>query len=409
MVSSSHKRCDTTRKQTPGTGYSNLVSHLAAKHPDHAEVFAESHRPGSATLVHHGFIDERTMEIYKWIEWVVMRNHALAEVDDPLTRSMSRLQPVSSKTLLRYMTHVAANIGFKLDGMMGDSFGLMFDGWTCGTMHYVAIYAVFTTDGEREQPLLAISPAEKGQTADAHIEMIATVLGVYHKRLDMVRFCVGDNCNTNQAIATRLGVPLIGCASLRFNLGVARVIAEHQDIVDEVQVLCVALRTPNNSALLREYTDLKALKSNVTRWSSTYKMLKRDLAIRDAAKMISQVEDLVPRPNTHRRIVQLTSQLEELDSVCVQLQGERCSLADVRVLFDAVISKYPVTREYLLADARIVHSPAFESAIVKVLREQRLSTADEEVLLPFKMDTVPPAPVNAKEDFAAVALRQAKR
>lgn len=138
-------------------------------------------------------------------------------------------------------------------------------------------------------------------------------------------------------------------------------------------------------------------------------MRKRDLGIRDAAKMISQVEDLVPRPNTHRRIVQLISQLEELDSVCVQLQGERCSLADVRVLFDAVISKYPVTREYLLADARIVHSPAFESAIVKVLREQRLSTADEEVLLPFKMDTVPSAPVNAKEDFAAVALRQAKR
>ncbi|KAG2779930.1 hypothetical protein Pcac1_g9795 [Phytophthora cactorum] len=42
------------------------------------------------------------MEIFKWMEWIVARNHALSEVDDPLTRSLAAVKPISSKTLIRY-------------------------------------------------------------------------------------------------------------------------------------------------------------------------------------------------------------------------------------------------------------------------------------------------------------------
>ena len=112
------------------------------------------------------------MEVYKWMEWVIMRNHSLCEVDDPITRSMSRLGPVSSKTLLAYMQHVTSKIGAQLVTSMGDKFGLMFDGWSCGTLHFVGIYGVYEKDGALKQPLLAVSPAEYGQSADAHIEMI---------------------------------------------------------------------------------------------------------------------------------------------------------------------------------------------------------------------------------------------
>eukprot|EP00644_Phytophthora_capsici_P017641 jgi/Phyca11/120718/e_gw1.42.264.1 len=89
--------------------------------------------------------------------------------------------------------------------------------------------------------------AEDGQSADAHIEMIDNVLGVYETNREMLRFVVGDNCPTNKAIATRIKVPLIGCASHRFNLAVCEYLTEYEDLVAEVQALCIQLRHPNTA------------------------------------------------------------------------------------------------------------------------------------------------------------------
>eukprot|EP00644_Phytophthora_capsici_P017640 jgi/Phyca11/120665/e_gw1.42.259.1 len=97
--------------------------------------------------------------------------------------------------------------------------------------------------------------------------------------------------------------------------------------------------------------------------------------------MVQAVENLVPRPSSHRRVFQLLNKLGDLDSVCVKLQSEELTLADVRLLFDAVVVKYPVTASYLKADASIVHSPVFVRAVVKV----------------------------QQVDFATATLRQAKK
>ncbi|KAG2773129.1 hypothetical protein PC129_g24574 [Phytophthora cactorum] len=60
----------------------------------------------------------------------------------------------------------------------------------------------------------------------------------------MIMFIVADNCATNQAIATRLGAPLIGCASHRFNLAVCRYLEDYKPLIDQVQTLCIQLRYP---------------------------------------------------------------------------------------------------------------------------------------------------------------------
>eukprot|EP00644_Phytophthora_capsici_P004648 jgi/Phyca11/111050/e_gw1.19.281.1 len=203
------KQCNTSRKQAPGSDYLNLLNHLATKHPDHLAVFEASEQ--DQTLREHGFVDTRTMEIFKWMEWAIMRNHPLSEI-----------------------------------------FGLMFDGLTCGTVHVVGIFGVSVRDGVRRQPLLSISMAEDGQDA------------VLCRRL---------YCPTNKAIATWLKVPLIGCASHRFNLAVCEYLTEFEDLIAEVQALCIQLRHPNNSAALTAFTGLKPLKANMTRhlltrWSS---------------------------------------------------------------------------------------------------------------------------------------------
>ncbi|KAG3134997.1 hypothetical protein PC128_g26121 [Phytophthora cactorum] len=391
------KQCGKVRKQTPGTGYTNLISHLAAKHPGYTETYDESQRTHGQSLEAHGFVDKRTMEIFKWMEWIVAWNHALSEVDDPLTRSLAAVKPISSNTLMWYMRHVAAKVGARIAVDMNGQFGLMFDGWTSCTTHFVTIYAIFTKDGILSQVLLSISPAEYGQSAEAYLEMIDAVLELYNKDSAMIMFIVADNCATNQAIATRLGVPHIGCASHPFSLAVCRYLEDYKPLIDQVQTLCIQLRYPNNAAELARHTHYKPLKSNATRWSSTYQMLARYVKIRDAIKMFAAVEDLLPWPSIHRQVVQLVNKLEALDSVCVKLQSEERTLADVRLLFDAVMAKYPATSHHLSASARIVHSPVFESAVVKLLSDRALAAEVEEskkgllpaLLLPIRRQTRP--------------------
>jgi hypothetical protein len=39
-----------------------------------------------------------------------------------------------------------------------DEFGLIFDGWTYVTMHYVAMFASYMKDGMHKESLLAVAP-----------------------------------------------------------------------------------------------------------------------------------------------------------------------------------------------------------------------------------------------------------
>ncbi|KAG3098149.1 hypothetical protein PI124_g19867 [Phytophthora idaei] len=106
----------------------------------------------------------------------------LSEVDNELTRSMSRWTSVSSRVLLNSMHDVAKKVGMVLEVTLGICFGIMFDGWPSGSMHYVAVYGMFETDGNLRLQLLAVSPLDGGsQNADAHIMLFDGVLDVYNK------------------------------------------------------------------------------------------------------------------------------------------------------------------------------------------------------------------------------------
>ncbi|KAG4059771.1 hypothetical protein PC123_g5331 [Phytophthora cactorum] len=95
------------------------------------------------------------------------------------------------------------------------------------------------------------------------------------------------------------------------------------------------------------------------------------------------MEDLLPRPSIHHQVVQLVNKLETLDSVCVKLQSEERTLADVRLLFDTDMAKYPATSHHLSASARIIHSPVFESAVVKLMSDRALTAEEEESVARF--------------------------
>lgn len=135
------------------------------------------------------------------------------------------------------------------------------------------------------------------------------------------------------------------------------------------------LRTVKNSNRLREHTDLRPVLRCKTRWSGTYDMVARFLEIKDYIKKIIDydefLEDLFVSLKKQEWITleELFTKMQKLNSVMLKLQEENVTLLTVRKLFDYTLKSFPTMETYLSPSAHIVHSPAFESAIVKLLKK----------------------------------------
>ncbi|RLN73028.1 hypothetical protein BBJ28_00019614 [Nothophytophthora sp. Chile5] len=251
----------------------------------------------------------------------------------------------------------------------------MFDGWSNGSMHYDTAYVVFVTNGALRLQLLALSPLEDGsQNADAHIKFFDGVLGVYNKTLDMVAFIVGDNCSTNQSIATKLGVPLVGCASHRFNLAVNRYLFEFEPLLTKVNALVSKLSIRAHAS---PDQDRRRRGGDDPDWS-----------------LASQA----PRASRAH---------EKFQSVTKKLQCDGINLADVRLLlFDSVVAEYPCMGDQLKPTAKIVRSHVFESAAVKIINGGVLSSAEAAAVGGFEeLQCGNKRKAREQEDYATQILR----
>ncbi|KAG3108935.1 hypothetical protein PI124_g14441 [Phytophthora idaei] len=169
------KICGADGKQLPGTGYSNLLSHLSCSHEDFRAQYNAQNRGTDRPRQDFGFVSEAIYHRYQWLRWVVVRGMPLSEVDDELSRAMFKWQPTNSKAVKADMITVATKLGAVIAEEMGIVFGVMYDGWTHGTMHFVAVYGLYVVGGQLRQILLATSPLDEGsQDADAHIALFAT-------------------------------------------------------------------------------------------------------------------------------------------------------------------------------------------------------------------------------------------
>jgi hypothetical protein len=121
--------CDTVRRQAPSSGYSNLISHLAAKHPSHQLDYAEFQGRSLSPLEVFGFADEATTNMHDWMRWVVERSAPISDVKCKLTRALVKMRPTTPETLKRCMQLVAERVGKMIGHAMGTAFGLMYDGY----------------------------------------------------------------------------------------------------------------------------------------------------------------------------------------------------------------------------------------------------------------------------------------
>jgi hypothetical protein len=135
--------------------------------------------------------------------------------------------------------------------------------------------------------------------------------------------------------------------------------------------------------LLRKNTHLAPSKRNVTRWSSTFNMLRRFFVIR---KFIPQcLFDFIPAPGDEKKLEILLKDMENIESVSKALQSDTISFAEARRLLDELVKDYPVLASHIEPYSSVVKHPELEIAIVVVMngKEELLSTTQKILLQPY--------------------------
>ena len=71
---------------------------------------------------------QKQKNIFGWIRWIVQRNQPFTAVEDEETRKFSKWDPITVKTLMKYMNLLLENIFASLKSILPKYVGLIFDG-----------------------------------------------------------------------------------------------------------------------------------------------------------------------------------------------------------------------------------------------------------------------------------------
>jgi hypothetical protein len=378
------KKCG--KSKSKNGGWTNLLNHLRTCIGDEYRTVYGNAQQENGLNEFVLRISNTEKEMFEWIEFIVMKNLPVGFVDCPYTRKITRLKPVSTKTLRQNVLALFKVLQQTIKERLPSKFVVIFDGWTEGTEHFIAVSASFTEPGHNGkndvpvQVMLSMKPlladSIKGMTAADHLQHITNVLSTYGRSSQNILCLVGDNCSVNQCMARMLRVPLLGCASHKFNLAV------RLWIDNEPQLTAVILKVSNVmkkactlklAAKLRELTDYSAVKENATRWSSTYQMVSRFLKIQQQLSCVSELLAIFPSHVEMDHLSRTYETLKKFDEVTIMLQKDGITFVRVREIFDEVLLDFPELSTHLADDADIVKNPIFEKAIVRISKGLKLT------------------------------------
>jgi hypothetical protein len=243
-----------------GAGSTNFISHVHKNHTNYqtlmtAALTSEGHvttNPDEKINIMTAFGSNPAAQVaYFWIRLIVEENNPITICNSQLMREGSKYRSFNSDTIIKYIANLRDILKNKIIKTLPAKFGIMFDGWSAGGQHthYVAVYGCFLG----KSVLLGFQPLldETNQNTENHCDFIRYTLAMYRKDVSNVLFLVGDNMNTNTAIADQLCVPLVGCAAHRLNLACKQYSAGKTDLIAKVHSLMVTLSTNNNIGELR--------------------------------------------------------------------------------------------------------------------------------------------------------------
>ena len=386
------KKCK--RLKTKNGGWTNLLNHVRTCIGDDYEKVYEAGRKEQRNGGIQGFvltIGNLEREMFDWIEFVVMKSLPIGFVDCPYTRRvMKSMKTVSGKTLRQHILSLTDVMRQKIKDELPSKFVVVFDGWSEGTEHYIAVSAAYTRANRstgKEEPvnvMLTMKPllanGVEGMTAADHVEHISRSLKLYDRKCSDILCIVGDNCGVNRLMAKTLRTPLIGCASHKLNLGVKLWMKNEPQLSNIVAKVSSIMKKASNlkvAAKLRELTHYSPVRENVTRWSSTYQMIARFLKIEEEMRLIVDLVPLFPTDMEMDIIKKAFVSLKKFDGVTIMLQKEGLSFIRAREIFDAFLEDFPEMDQYLADDACIVENPVFERAIMRIVNGLPLTDVEK--------------------------------
>ncbi|KAG6944817.1 hypothetical protein JG688_00016899 [Phytophthora aleatoria] len=344
--------CTTCGKQyKKGNGYTILLNHLRRNHEDYKQDAQEAARRLNSLNLH--LVSQRTQHLYRWIEWVVCDRLPFAFVKRRLTRLNVALSTISEDTLLRYI---------------------------------VLLFEVVEVPSEYEDLeslsrcflLLAFSPVEMEEhlSTQSQYDLITDTLSRYNKLRSAVKFTVGDSRSENQYIGRKEGtIPLIGCASHRFNLEVKDFLKSEGELITDVQASYdqgpsySTTRLPSVTSAAERHHMVEHVVGRCGKPQLVIIQLDHDRLDEH------EVQPLLLRCAEHERVKALFQDLAALEAVTQELQKPTLTLSAARRLFDQVTKQYPALEPRLSTTATIVNNPnlehGLECLIVRVALKKR--------------------------------------
>lgn len=392
-------------------GYTWAMQHLEACHPRALEQY-ELFVAGQGDTGLPPNVSERAADTYHWLNWIIAENLPLTFVESPYARQHcgTTLTEMSARTLTRRLYALIEVMQDKLSDILPHQFGIMLDGWSNQRQHFCGLYAVGPGVPNDGYVLLLFGVFNSsGQTALDHQEFIINALERCGRSQDSVLFICADHATVNKKLACDLEVPMIGCAAHRLNLamnrqlclGVADNKVGHLSnkemlvrcLLQKADAVMALMMHSKNIHALGQLTHLKPIRPNNTRWNGALFMGRRYVKLDEHFMALSRHDTPLGRKLrvmmlNSDELIELKSALEMLENVhhcSVELQRSHVTMLEARDLFDFLIEKYGSHFEhYLAADATIVPSPKFESAIVKaMIKTDELSFEEESEIRHF--------------------------
>ena len=142
-------------------------------------------------------------------------------------------------------------------------------------------------------------------------------LFIFKRNITNVVSITGKDCSTNQILAVFLGVPLVGCASNRLNLAVNTLLEDDYSVIlGKMNNVMKKLSALKRRGSLRLVTPLAPITRIVTRWSSTYMMMKRVLELNEFLNALDKdIALYIPSAAEMIVIRYLTSNLAKLETL----------------------------------------------------------------------------------------------
>lgn len=378
------------KTKTKNGGWTNLLSHLRACVGLEYEKIYDDHKKleTTASVARTGRfflrVSEREREMYQWIKFIVMKNLPVSFVDCPYTREIAKLKPVSGRTLRCNILALREILRESIKRDLPSKFIVVFDGWSEGSHHYIGVAASYMTKIDSKevavQTMLSMQPlltgGIQGMRAKDHLEHLLRILQSYGKTCADIICLVGDNCSVNQSMARTLQIPLIGCASHKFNLAVRRWIDSQPDltpIIHKVGLVMKKASTLKVASQLRELTSYATVRNNDTRWSSTFQMVERFLKIQNELSSVVDLLSLLPNHLEVDLLARAFCSMKKFDSVTIMLQRDGMSFVESREIFDLFLIDFPDFAHYISNEASIIEDEMFEKAVMQLARGMPLT------------------------------------